>query len=108
MAINFKSLDDKFRNEPLKKDELQVIKEVEDYIDRELTSKYIGEPIKINLSIVKFQRTLDLKFGRNIPPYRSGLMYDELIDRYYNAGWYTEEELNDDGPNDYWVLKGKK
>lgn len=113
MAIKFKEINDKFYNEPLKQDELQVIKEVEDYIDKQINNQYKGEPIYVNLDIVNFKRTLSLEFGRNIPDARRKMMYNELINRYHDAGWLTCEQLGeDDGPFrpaiDYWVLKGPK
>ncbi len=111
MAIKFKELNDKLENSPLSKNEYDIIKTVEDYIDSIIEDHFNGGPIKIELTIANFEQTINRDNQRYLPDARRLLMYKELKRRYKEAGWLYEEDIADSRDTyqqDYFVLKGNK
>lgn len=111
MAITFKEVDDKLRNSPLDTNELAIIKEVEDYIDKEIKRNYNGYSVKIDLPIARFEKTISQDSGRNLVDVRRKLMITELKRRFEEAGWKYNDEMGDSHSMyspDYWVLSGEE
>ena len=54
MAIQFKTLNDKLRDEPLSSEELSIIDNVEKYIDSRITIDFKGDKVYIDLTIAHF------------------------------------------------------
>jgi hypothetical protein len=105
MAIKYTEIFSKIKNSPLNEEELSILKEVEIYIDDEISKTFDGGTVRINLDIVKFVK-------HRIPPLRKEMLHNKIIEIYYEAGWKCGYEYGeDDGPNrpgfDYWVLAGR-
>lgn len=115
MAIKYKELVKKEKNDPLTVVELERISEVEDYIDKKILEN--NDPLDevyIELRIADFRT--DLQNQNHYNPYstiRTEKMFKELKRRYKEAGWKYSKQIDDglDGPNmsgpDYWILTGK-
>lgn len=86
MAIKFKDLNDKLLNDPLTKEELATIKDVESHIDKVIKDVFNGNPIKIELTVANFTQSIDRKNNLGFPEARRLLMYKELISRFNQAG----------------------
>jgi hypothetical protein len=119
MAIKFKEVYDlkkKIDTAPLSEEELVVLDQVENYIDKEIIADYPKSEynlVKIISSIPTFRFNPVTRVSNDIPPARRIVMQKELEKRYRESGWTISYDLDDglDGPNmsgaDYWVLKGK-
>jgi hypothetical protein len=114
MAIEYKQLKDKLEKAPLTHEELNLVQEVENFIDEEISRKFKGDSVYIELKIADFSRRPTFTVPNdNLAEARRILMRKELVSRYEKAGWKQEVRLDDglDGPNrsgpDYWVLTGK-
>jgi len=104
MALEFKNVKEKLETTPLTNEELEIISEVERFIDDKIESNFDNRPLYFNLSIVQFQLGLN---GRIliIKQTRRNLMYKELENRYLKAGWKVS--IDDDQGNQDWILKGE-
>jgi len=113
MALKHKDLLTKLKSEPLSTNELKIIKEVEDYIDKEIKKQFYGKSVNIDLSVAKFKYNPNTRPQIVLAEPRRVLMSKELDKRYKAAGWKIKFHIDDmlDGPNmsggDYWVLSGK-
>ena len=107
MAIKYQDLKEKLETDPLTKQELEWIQEAEDFIDEEIRSKFgkIYYEVSIGKAIVQFNWSpVSRKIIDTMAP-RRGVMQNELIRRYTEAGWSI---LWGDIDDDYAVFKGKK
>ncbi len=108
MAIKYQVLKDKLKTDQLTPQELEWIRNAEEFIDRELISKF-GEngyhQVSIDRTIVTFHYSpIDKKpLDTNSP--RRSVMTKFLVKRYSDAGWDLnwEEELE----CNYVIFKGK-
>lgn len=119
MAVKFKDIYDlkkKIDTAPLSEEELVVLAQVENYIDKEIVEDYPKteyNEVKIISSIPTFRFNPVTRISNDVPSARRVVMQKELEKRYKEAGWTISYDLDDglDGPNrsgpDYWVLKGK-
>jgi hypothetical protein len=116
MAIKANTIKEKLEtklNEPLSKEELNLVRQTESYIDLiiEEESNKLGKEFRIDLDFVTFNSHPDggnLRYS--IHEDRRIKMRRELEKRYKEAGWkFSVDYGEDDGPNrpgfDYWVLK---
>ena len=115
MALNFKELNDKLNDDPLTPEELQYIKNAEEYIDGEIVKQFrCTYGISIDLSIPDFESCPKMKKSLNLKSVRRKKMRQELDLRYNKAGWNIKVSYDDglDGPNmsgsHSWILTGKE
>jgi hypothetical protein len=111
MAINFLDLKQKLDDAPLNDVELELIKDVEDYIDKKIIDEYdksIYGTIDIDIAYVNFNYSPKTKRSMSLGVSRVPKMSKELKRRYKEAGWVITYR-SDDGMNggDYMVLKGQ-
>jgi hypothetical protein len=110
MAISYKDLVKKLETDPLSREELDLIKEAEEFIDSEILKKFGDNHFRdvyIDLPIIHFEYSMKAKkhiSGIKYP--RKGLMAKELLKRYSDMGWAFE--YSDDIDNPYVRFKGKK
>lgn len=113
MAIETKILKKKLA-EPLSKEELEMVKQTEDYIDSIITKQGAKDRYSIDLSYATFSYHPVLKNNTfSIHHKRKQKMRKELESRFKKAGWKISVEIDDmlDGPNmsggDYWTISIK-
>ena len=114
MAIEYKEIKEKLDTAPLDERELNIIWDIEGYIDKEITTKFGGDYISLEPRLINFHYDPTGTYGSysGIKSPRKVLMTIELKRRFEDAGWEWElDEGEDDGPSrpaiDYWHLKGK-
>jgi hypothetical protein len=113
MVIRQKEILRKLKEEDFNEEELSVLKDVEDYIDKTITDTYNGGEIWIDLSIAKFFYHPIKKKSITLNNIRREKMYKELLARYYKAGWKTVLHLDDGSEGnmsggDYLIIKGNE
>jgi len=114
MALNYKDLKKQLDNTPLSEYELKRIKDVEDYIDKEILKQFdksIYKEITIDYGYAGFRYSPISKSAINdIGVSRIPLMKKELELRFRLAGWEIAYRM-DDGMSmysaDYMILKGR-
>lgn len=115
MAIDYKQMKAKLAKAPLDEEELKLVAEAEEYIDKEI-KKQFGSTygVSIDLVIPSFNYSPKAKKPLyDIKDARKDKMQNELERRYKKAGWKITVHLDDglDGPNmsgpDLWILTGK-
>lgn len=107
MAIKFKDIKSRLENDPLTKDELDLIYEVEQWIDEEI-QKTFGKTYYeawIDKSIITFNWNPATKKHIDVKEPRRHAMRKELERRYNLAGWKLE--WSDDIDNTHVQFKGK-
>lgn len=107
MAIKFQELKHKLENDPLTQEELNVIADVEKFIDVEI-QKVFGKNYYeawIDKSIVNFDFNPVTKKHIDVKQPRRFVMRNELEKRYEAAGW--KWEWPDDIDNTHVKFKGK-
>jgi hypothetical protein len=118
MAIDFK---ERFANlqskdvEPLTQDELNYVKQVEEYIDSEIEKKLSTDNREVWIDKVYIQFYLNPKTKKNFPSMtnaRKKFLQEELLSRYEKANWEIKWHIDDglDGNMsgcDYLILRGK-
>jgi len=115
MAIKYKDLKRQLDNTPLSEYELKRIKDVEDYIDKEIVKQFdksIYKEITIDYSYAGFKYSPITKSSINdLGVSRIPLMKKEIELRFRAAGWEIAYRM-DDGMSmysgDYMLLKGKE
>ena len=87
MAITVKQADENLKNIKLTAEQLEIISDVEDYIDEKIKDDYIGDDVYLSTDFVRFRANIQtnayIYFGKK----HLFLMYEELKKRYNNAGW---------------------
>jgi hypothetical protein len=113
MAIRQKEILRKLKEEDFNNEELSLLKDIEDYIDKKITDTYNGGEIYVDLAIAQFYFHPIRKKSITLNNIRRDKMYKELISRYKKAGWQTRIHF-DDGTegnmsgSDYLIIKGNE
>jgi hypothetical protein len=120
MAIDFKEKFSTLKNkdvEPLTQEELGYIKQVEDYIDSEISKKLSTDNLQVYIdkTCVDFgYNPITKNMFKEMTSSRKKFLREELLSRYERANWLIDWYFDDglDGPNrsggDYLILKGKQ
>jgi len=114
MAVRYKELVKKQKEDPFTLVELDIIAELEDYIDKKiLAEKNPYSDIRIQRCIAEFDYDVVNEKKHTMSDIRKDKMFKELNGRFKDAGWKWKLHIDDglDGPNmsgpDYWILSGK-
>ena len=115
MAIKYKEIKKKLESDPLTEKELNLIRQAEEDIDKEIVKqfgeKYSYGEIRIHLGTAKFDWSpVTKKSIEDLKEPRKYVMFCELERRYKEAGWESKVVIDTEGginSCDYWILKGK-
>ena len=115
MALNYKTLKKKLEETPLSSYELELIKDVENYIDGEILRQFDKSPygeIAIDCSYTRFKYSPTAKAAiTSLGVSRIPLMIAELEKRFIAANWVISYDLEDGMSmcgSDRMILKGSK
>jgi hypothetical protein len=105
MAIHYQSIVNRLETEPLNEEELKLVKEAEEHIDNEISTKFGVRyyEVAIDNCIINFDYSPKTKKSINLKQPRKNLMSRTLKEMYVEMGWkfqYPDE-------SDYTILKGK-
>ena len=110
MAIRYQDIVKKLTTDPLSNDELDLVKDAENYIDSVIMNDFGSTPyreIHIDECVINFDYSMKTKKSIGGIKYpRKELMKKELIRRFSDVGWSIK--FNDDIDNNYVTFKGKK
>lgn len=116
MAINFKDLKHKLDSTPISEVELNLIKDVEDYIDEKIIENYdksLYREVSIDMCYTRFSYSPKTKKSIvGLGQSRIPKLVAELERRYKTAGWEIRYHIDDGlegnmSGSDYMILKGK-
>lgn len=111
MAIRQKEILRKLKEENFNEEELSLLQDVEDYIDKRIIDTYNGGEIFIDLFVAQFYYHPIRKKSITLNSIRRDKMHKELISRYNKAGWQTRIHFDDGSEgnmsgSDYLIIKG--